>query len=353
MKKKKRLSYDLTYKNLFSNVEMVASLVRDFVSEGFVDELDFTTWKRCHSSYVTADFRKRHNDIVWSVMWKKKQVYIYILLEFQRKPYKWMAVRVLNYISLLWLDLIKSGALKDSSFLPPVFPIVLYNGSTKWHSAVDLTDLIPPLTGSLAAYQPSLKYFLLEENSISDEVLKESKSIAALLMRLERADPGEALSVFDSIQNRLSATQHNSLLCDFTELILLMFCSEMKMDKTKLALLKPEEVRAMLAERITQWENRNIEKGVLMGREEGMTEGISIGRTEGISIGEARGESKGVRLALLDLLEIRFGVLPDAISSAVSSITDTQKLRNLTRSALQTASLEAFLEEVKKSWQKN
>jgi len=123
----------------------------------------------------------------------------------------------------------------------------------------------------------------------------------------------------------------------------------MKMDKTKLALLKPEEVRAMLAERITQWENRNIEKGVLMGREEGMTEGISIGEARGISIGE----SQGVRLALCDLLESRFGMLPEAVSSSVNEITDTQKLLSLNRSALQTTSLEAFLEEVKKTWQKN
>ena len=60
------------------------------------------------------------------------------------------------------------------------------------------------------------------------------------------------------------------------------------------------------------------------------------------------GESRGVRLALLDLLESRFGVIPQTISSLVGMITDTRKLRSLTRFALQTTSLEAFLEEVKK-----
>jgi len=101
----------------------------------------------------------------------------------------------------------------------------------------------------------------------------------------------------------------------------------------------------MLMERAAQWKGEYIQQGVLIGE--------ARGEARGISIGEARGESKGVRLALCDLLESRFGMLPEAVSSSVNEITDTQKLLSLNRSALQTASLEAFLEEVKKVWQKN
>lgn len=38
--------HDAGYKNFFSNPEMVASLLREFVPEDFVAELDFSTLER-------------------------------------------------------------------------------------------------------------------------------------------------------------------------------------------------------------------------------------------------------------------------------------------------------------------
>ena len=347
--KQERLPYDAAYKKLFSHAEMVASLINDFVPEEFIADLDFSTLERCSGSYVTDDIRERHDDIVWRVLWKEKWIYIYILLEFQRRPDKWMAVRVLNYITLLWQDLINTKKLKGNDLLPPVFPIVLYNGSEKWTAAVELSDLMLPITGPLAAYQPRQKYFLLEENNIPDEELNKSKGIASLLMRLERADPHELVSVVDDILDRLRTPEYNHLREAFKAWILLMLGSNLGMNEVNPDSLDLQEVRAMLAEKMTQWENNYIQKGVMIGEARGEARGISIGEARGIFIGE----SQGVRLALCDLLESRFGILPEAVSSSVEAISDTQKLRSLTRSALQTTSLEAFLEEVKKSWQKN
>ena len=48
--------HDTGYKSFFSNPEMVESLLRDFVPEEFVTELDFTTLERCSGSYVTDEF---------------------------------------------------------------------------------------------------------------------------------------------------------------------------------------------------------------------------------------------------------------------------------------------------------
>ncbi len=351
--KQDRLPYDAAYKTLFSNAEMSASPVTDFVPEGFVADLDFSTLERCSGSCVTDDIRERHDDIVWRVLWKEKWVYIYILLEFQRRPDRWMAVRVLNYITLLWQDLIKTGTLKGNDLLPPVFPLVLYNGSEKWTAAVELTDLMLPVTEPLAAYQPRQKYFLLEENSIPDEELNKRKGVASLLVRLERADPHEIVSVVDAVLDRLRAPEYAQLRDAFKACILLMLGSKMGLNKVNPDMLDLQEVRAMPAEKITQWENRYIQQGVLIGEARGEARGISIGEARGEARGISIGESKGVRLALLTLLESRFGMLPEAVSASVNAITDTRKLLGLNRSALQTASLEAFLEEVKNARLKN
>ncbi len=125
----------------------------------------------------------------------------------------------------------------------------------------------------------------------------------------------------------------------------------------KKALSNLQEVRTMLMERAAQWKDEYIRQGVLMGRLEGRREGISIGesrgisigRAEGISIGEHIGRKESAAFTLRDLLEARFGELPEEVASGIAGLDDVQKLRDLTRSILYVESLEAFMEELRKS----
>ena len=108
-----RSPHDPSYKQFFSNPDMVASLLRDLVPEDFVNDLDFSTLEQCSGSYVTDDLRDRHDDIIWRLRWRDSWMYLYLLLEFQSTIDPWMAVRILAYTALLWQDLIKSGAVRD------------------------------------------------------------------------------------------------------------------------------------------------------------------------------------------------------------------------------------------------
>jgi len=95
----------------------------------------------------------------------------------------------------------------------------------------------------------------------------------------------------------------------------------------------------MLAERALLWKQEYIQQGRL--------EGISIGEAIGEARGEAIGEARGIGLALRDVLEARFGALPQEVVSAIEASADSRFLRKLTLSAFQTPSLEAFLKTMK------
>ena len=47
------------------------------------------------------------------------------------------------------------------SKLPPVLPVVLYNGEPRWTAAEDVKDLIEEVPGGLAKYRPTVRYLLL------------------------------------------------------------------------------------------------------------------------------------------------------------------------------------------------
>jgi Putative transposase, YhgA-like len=112
------MEHDNSYKRLFSNPEMVRDLFIGFVDEPWVADIDFDTLEHMQGHYVTDDLRDRENDIIWRVNVKGKRVYVYILLEFQSGVDKFMAVRMMGYLALLYQDLIHRGNLTGSGQLP-------------------------------------------------------------------------------------------------------------------------------------------------------------------------------------------------------------------------------------------
>lgn len=179
--------HDHSYKLLFSHPEMVQDLLTGFVKEAWVAELDFTTLEKVSGSYVADELREREDDIIWRVRWGEDWLYIYLLLEFQSSIDRFMAVRIMSYLGLLYQDLIRQQALTPSGRLPPVLPVVLYNGEERWMAAQNVADLVERVPGGLERYRPDLAYLLLDEGAlVSDPEWSETtRNVAAALFRLE------------------------------------------------------------------------------------------------------------------------------------------------------------------------
>lgn len=67
---------------------------------------------------------------------------MYLLLEFQSSDDYFMANRIMTYMGLLYQDIIHSQGLKKGDKLPPILPIVIYNGASDWSGPVDISALI-------------------------------------------------------------------------------------------------------------------------------------------------------------------------------------------------------------------
>ena len=151
---------DPIYKRLYAFPEMVADLLRSVLPAAAFDALDLSTLDKVPASYVGDDFRQRHGDAVWRVYAAGRWTYVLVLLEFQSSSDAAMALRVLEYTVMLYKELLrtKRATLGD---LPPVLPIVLYNGESPWSAAQDVADLIGETGPALLAYQPSQRHLVL------------------------------------------------------------------------------------------------------------------------------------------------------------------------------------------------
>ena len=177
---------DTSYKQLFAHPEMVRDLLLGFVPGTWVRQLDLASFERVSGSYVGDGGQQRHSDMVWKVRLSDEWIYIYLLLEFQSRSDPWMALRMQVYIGLLYQDLVKRRELPQPGKLPPVCPVVLYNGKQPWSASMSLADLVAPMPLDLQALQAAQRYVLVDQWRLSSDALALLDNFAATAFRVER-----------------------------------------------------------------------------------------------------------------------------------------------------------------------
>jgi predicted transposase/invertase (TIGR01784 family) len=267
-------SHDSGYKLLFSHAQVVEDLLRGFVPEDWVAELDFTTLEKVSGSYVSDDLRDREDDIIWRVRRQGQWLYVYVLLEFQSTVDPWMALRVMVYTGLLYQDLIKTGEVRRGQKLPPVFPLVLYNGRQRWNAARDVSELIDLLPGSLKRYHPAHRYFLLDESAVGEEHLSDRQNTVTSIIRLETsAVPADVRQAVSQLQQRLQGPQYASLRRAFVVWINRIVLRRLMPGQEVPEVNELQEIDTMLAETVEEWTRQWKADGLQQGRQEGLQEG--------------------------------------------------------------------------------
>ncbi|HSO81997.1 Rpn family recombination-promoting nuclease/putative transposase [Thiocapsa sp.] len=267
--------HDHSYRQLFSHVEMVRDLLTGFVRDDWVGSLDLDSLEPVKGSFVTDDYRDREDDVIWRFRWSDGWLYVYILIEFQSTEDRFMAVRIANYATLLYQDLIARSALSPSGRLPPVLPIVLYNGEPRWTAQTDLFALIEPVPGGLERYRPQWSYLLLDEGAIAcDEAYPpEVRNLVAALFRLEKArDEPTWLAVYARLVELLDSAALDSLKRAFGRWIYRSFIRKKRPGIQLPSIDDFNEVHVMLQQRVEQWNAEILERGRQEGRQEGRRE---------------------------------------------------------------------------------
>jgi len=197
------LNDDASYKYLFSSREMVRDLIQGFIPDPWLHSLDYDTLEKVSGSYVTDDLRHRADDVVWRVKVGGDWVYLYLLIEFQSLIDRYMALRMMVYTGLLYQDLVRRGDLLKDGRLPPVLPIVLYNGSPRWSAPLDMADLIATVPGLVAGFKPQMRYLLIDEGSYSEGDLASLQNLVAAVFRIEHPSSPESIRKLMDCLNRL------------------------------------------------------------------------------------------------------------------------------------------------------
>ncbi len=174
---------------------MMADLVRQFVNEPWVSDLDLDHMEPVKSKFHVPGLPKRESDVIWRIPLRPgSDVYLLVLLEFQSESDRWMVLRVMVYMCLLWLQLLHEKKISTEGPLPPLFSVVLHNGDRPWLTPVRLSDLIGLPKGSpLWTYQLDGQFLLIDEGRYPKQDLENRDSLSALVFMVEQCTNPEDL----------------------------------------------------------------------------------------------------------------------------------------------------------------
>lgn len=179
------------------------------------------------------------------------------------------------YTLLLYQDLIKTKQVANDELLPPVFPVVLYNGSKRWDSATQLSNLIVDLPGGLERYKPSFEYLLLDEGKYELSELEHLNNLVAAIFRLENAkSPEEINDVINKLIEWLKSPEQECIRRSFVTWIKRVLPSDKEMKQYSQSINNLTEIRIMLAERVSQWQKEWSQQALREGLEQGLEQGL-------------------------------------------------------------------------------
>ena len=266
---------DASRKLLFSHPRMVEDLLGGFAAKPWSDILDFATLENRSAAFVSDGLRQRYGDSLWRL--RCGETWLYVLLEFQSTVDRSMAVRLLTYTGLLYQDLFRRGEVSPDGKLPPVLPVVFYNGRrSRWTAPLDVTDTLSSVAEALARYQPSLRYFLLDVGRYGADDLPHRNLVSALILLENSRTPGELERALDRLVAWVRGPGERELKRTFGGWIRQVLLRGQFPGAVLERVAELEEERTMLEEQVQEWTRQWFEEG----REQGLERGIEQGRAE-------------------------------------------------------------------------
>jgi predicted transposase/invertase (TIGR01784 family) len=299
--------HDTGYKELFSYPEFVQQLMEGFAPSEMAELMDFRTLKNHSGNYITPLFEEKFEDVVWSVevTWDgvSQRMFLYILLEFQSTVDHTMPIRLMHYVACFYDHLLKDGTTTPGKGLPPILPIVLYNGSKRWGARQDIYEMVTPEPPEfLRAYQPHLRYYLIDEGRYTDEQLGLVQTPLSGVFSIEKASKNRQglQKAVDRIVAIIQADPNKERIDKIITRWLKRHLQRLGADVNLDELNSLVEDKDMLAENLENWaqqerqegrreERREAEKRALEEKRETVRHLLSFGVLSDEQIAEATG----------------------------------------------------------------
>jgi predicted transposase/invertase (TIGR01784 family) len=270
--------HDSTVQKFLQEIDTARSLFREYLPGEIAALLDLDTLEYMKEKYVDETLSRYYSDFLYKVNFKGNvNGFIFLLLEHKSWPARFTAFQALKYMVHVW-DLYLANHDK-AKYLPPVIPLVLYHGKSKWNLDTCFSKLFNK-PGPLKVFIPDFQFLLLDISHEPDENIKGIPKLRILLMTLKyifnpkiKNKLPEIIQLFKKIKNK------NTTLDYLVTLIKYLINSAGNLDKEEIEVTVSKvfsqggEIMATIAEKLIDQGTNKGKWDVVMNM---LQEGASI-----------------------------------------------------------------------------
>ena len=292
--------FDPLYKKFFDHPEFFEDFVRLVLHQcrTFINNIDFTTAQKVPTELISESLHRRFIDRIWQCQSNdRKRVFIF-LLEFQSQIDPDMGLRILNYSSMLMQALIADLRYRcgTDKHYPPILPLVLYNGKSKWTASMDAHSRFAEIEDGLDVCLPSQHYILVDEKRWIKSLTQERSLFTALVHIMHGKTPTQLIAAYKAVDQWLDDVEDRELKQTFID----FFIQTTKQTHPKLS--------------------KAIKEGMIMGEwRNPLAESMDRWAAEFKAEGLEEGLEEGTRNTLRHLLTRKFGELPAVIAERIET----------------------------------
>ena len=159
--------HDRLFRNVFGDRREAAALLRPHLPAPLADALNWSTVSLLNRSYVDDDARASELDLLFTIERNADEapLALYVLLEHQSEPKRYMRLRLLKYCCRIW-----EQAEQEAGRLRAIVPVVLYQGHRRWPWPTELSELFVPVEREWP-WTPRFAHLLIDQSQEAGERL--------------------------------------------------------------------------------------------------------------------------------------------------------------------------------------
>jgi hypothetical protein len=302
---------DHLFKSVFSSPMNAAGLLKNHLPPQLSELINAESVTVENPSFLDPSFSSWESDLFLKVGFSESDAYLFVLLEHQSSPDLRLPLRILGYILRVWERFARESP--GASRLPPVFPFLIAQTDRPWSTPTSLSELIDLPKGVeelLHHHQPHLRIHTLDLFTIPYGSLGGTPD-GQLALRALKAKPVQAL-LSDEVWN---ACESEGVSADALTSFLLYTLDAVQDYESVLKRAKHSKSKPMNTESMSA-----LQKLI----HEGFAKGLLAGRRA------------AYREAVLDVLSVRFGEVPQAMKEHFESgcyDDELDRIRGLAKSA--------------------
>jgi predicted transposase/invertase (TIGR01784 family) len=274
--------HDSVVQKFLQEIKTVKSFFREYLPKDIVSLLNLDSLEFMKEKFVDEVLAKFYSDFLYKVnLSGGLEGFIYLLLEHKSSPYRFSGLQALKYMVRIWDEYLLNN--KDAKYLPPVIPVVLYHGGSKWRIDTRFTGLFK-VPQALKEFIPDFRYRLLDISHIPDKEINGEAVLKILLLSLKyifkqglKDKLPEILKLFQEVENKNSVFDYVIVLLTYFGSSAVHLTEEDIEKSVSEFFEQGGKIMATIAEK---W----IKKGKEEGKEEGKWEMIMNLLREGLPI---------------------------------------------------------------------